>query len=245
MQAGHSHRQPPSPWRQSASFVLPLTAAIILVSAVVWYFLHRKRRPLQRVPGSLLRRVKIYTKVGDKGCSSLMDGASAPKSSPCFDVVGTLDELNCNIGHAVEHCKAAELPGVFIRQFEEVQRELFDVGSIVADPEQKKMTADVEKRYWENTKRLESLIDDMELYLPPLKFLILPSGGLAATALHMCRAVCRRCERTMVSYLGADNDVGRFGFIPYMNRLSDYLFTAARLAALNEEKEDRVWTRVD
>ncbi|GMF35949.1 unnamed protein product [Phytophthora lilii] len=186
--------------------------------------------------------MKVYTKTGDKGTSQLFSGERRPKSDGVFQALGDTDELNAQIGVAVEQARLAanaELPP----RLEQIQSRLFDLGACVATPltsasETKQRRAGMFDEA--NVAQLERWIDEMDAQLPPLKCFILPSGGgLASTHLHVARAVCRRAERSIVPLVAAgdvDGVVQR-----YLNRLSDFLFVSARFAALKEGKEETKW----
>ncbi len=212
--------------------------------ALLWYLLRRKRHGLQRIPpeATARSRTKIYTRTGDSGTSAFGDQKALPKSSSCFDAMGSLDELSANLGCAIEHSRDSSLPAEYLDQLREVQLRLQDVGSVVSDPG-KKDPAVFSKQLGTDTVKLEVWMDSMEAFLEPLRAFILPSGGLAATSLHVCRAVCRRCERALTAYLGVGEGCDRFRVVPYVNRLSDYLFTLARLAAKNDGREDLIWKK--
>ncbi|POM80334.1 ATP:cob(I)alamin adenosyltransferase, partial [Phytophthora palmivora] len=186
--------------------------------------------------------MKVYTKTGDKGTSQLFSGERRPKNDAVFQALGDTDELNAQIGVAVEQARLAanaSLPP----QLEQIQSRLFDLGACVATPltsasETKQRRTGVFDEA--NVTQLEHWIDAMDAELPPLKCFILPSGGgLASTHLHVARAVCRRAERSVVPLVAAgdvDGVVQR-----YLNRLSDFLFVSARYAALKEGKEETKW----
>eukprot|EP00644_Phytophthora_capsici_P008468 jgi/Phyca11/506466/fgenesh2_kg.PHYCAscaffold_20_\ len=186
--------------------------------------------------------MKVYTKTGDKGTSQLFSGERRPKSDSSFQALGDTDELNAQIGVAVEQARVAD--NVYLPpKLEQIQSRLFDLGACVATP---LTTASESKQRRtglfdeQNVTQLELWIDEMDVELPPLKCFILPSGGgLASTHLHVARAVCRRAERSVVPLVAAgdvDGVVQR-----YLNRLSDFLFVSARYAALKEGKEETKW----
>jgi cob(I)alamin adenosyltransferase len=182
---------------------------------------------VRRVP-----RFKIYTKTGDEGESSLYNGQRKPKSDGVFAALGDIDEVNACIGAATEHCKTG--PGEsglrVATQLGEIQSRLLDVGSAIATPLDTSSERKVAVVAFDESAsdKLEGWIDEMDADLPALRAFILPSGGLAAAQLHVARAVCRRAERSVVS-LGTES-VSQSVRI-YLNRLSDYLFTAARFVA--------------
>ena len=183
---------------------------------------------------SQVYRFKIYTKTGDKGTSSLYNGQRKAKTDAVFTALGDVDEVNAHLGVVAAHCQEAAPPtdahALVATQLAEIQARLLDVGSAIATPLDESSARKVAVVTFDANAAtsLEEWIDDMDDQLPPLKSFILPSGGVAAAQLHVARSVCRRAERAVVA-LGDDavpQDVRQF-----MNRLSDYLFTAARFVA--------------
>ncbi|KAI3429232.1 hypothetical protein D9Q98_005331 [Chlorella vulgaris] len=185
--------------------------------------------------------MKIYTKTGDKGSSSLYSGERRPKDDAVFAALGDVDEVNSTLGLAREHARhvAPQLAG----QLESIQSRLFDVGSAVATPRPTSSDHKLQRvAFGEgHSEQLEGWIDGMMEELPPLTQFILPSGGLAAATLHMARSVCRRAERAVVPLVRDQLTDAAVGI--YLNRLSDYLFTAARYAALKGGEEETVWVK--
>jgi cob(I)alamin adenosyltransferase len=167
---------------------------------------------------------RIYTKTGDTGETGLFDGTRVSKADPRVDAYGDVDELNAVIGLA--RASLGEGTGVLDRMLDQIQRELFTVGALLADPRHK-IAARVEKAALgaEAIERLERAIDGFANGLPPLRRFILPGGSPAGALLHVARTVCRRAERRVVS-LG-DGAVDPI-VIVYLNRLSDALFVMAR-----------------
>lgn len=186
-------------------------------------------------------RYKVYTKTGDKGTSSLYTGERRQKDDVVFQALGDVDELNSAVGIAREHCR--ELDSQLTTQLEEVQSRLLDVGSAVATPAESSSKYKKERVRFDDAAitNLECWIDAMDEELPQLTNFILPSGGHASAALHMARSICRRAERAVVP-LGQAKSVEDSVTI-YLNRLSDYLFTAARLAALRDGKPEVVYKK--
>ena len=182
--------------------------------------------------------MKIYTKTGDKGETSLYGGTRVSKAAARVESYGTLDELNAFIGLA----KAEISDEKVLNQLQKIQFDLFTVGSEAATPTDKLILANGKNRLdlmisEEEISELEHWMDDLDGELEPLQFFILPSGGKAAASVHVCRTVCRRAERTMV-YLNETEEV-RPELIKYLNRLSDYLFILARyISKISGEKED-------
>ena len=165
--------------------------------------------------------MKIYTKSGDQGETSLFDGTRVSKADARVDTYGDVDELQAWLGFA----RAAGAPERLAVMLEQLQRDLFALGAQLADP-QHRIAARVTKASLsgDDVTRLESWIDSLEATLPPLRHFILAGGAPAGASLHVARAVCRRAERRMVA-LGADAFL-----ITYINRLSDLLFVMARAA---------------
>ena len=173
--------------------------------------------------------MKIYTRTGDRGETSLFGGARVGKNDPRIDAYGTVDELNSFIGVA-----RATWPGSPIDvQLATTQNDLFDVGAQLAAPGQSRFSGVRVERIAE----LERAIDEMERELAPLTSFILPGGSMAAAQLHVARTVCRRAERLVVS-LGDDSHTTA---IAYLNRLSDFLFVAARFANAKQGAPDVIW----
>jgi cob(I)alamin adenosyltransferase len=165
--------------------------------------------------------VKIYTRTGDTGDTSLFDGTRARKSDPRVDAYGEVDELNAWLGLSC----ASSLDPALTEELTHLQRDLFALGAQLADPADK-IAARVTKAALgdADVARLEQLIDRLEIELPPLRRFILAGGAPAGAALHVARTVCRRAERRIVSIDPAVAPV----LIRYVNRLSDLLFALAR-----------------
>lgn len=184
--------------------------------------------------------MKIYTKTGDKGETSLYGGTRVSKAAVRVESYGTLDELNAFIGLAKVEISDEKV----LSQLQKIQFDLFTVGSEAATPTDKIILANGKSRLEvmiseKEIIELEHWMDDFDAELEPLKFFILPSGGKAAATVHVCRTVCRRAERAMV-FLNETEEV-RPELIKYLNRLSDYLFVLARyISKISGEKED-VW----
>lgn len=188
-------------------------------------------------------KFKIYTKTGDKGTSALYNGQRLPKDDGIFQALGDVDELNSAVGVAREFCD--DRHKALLEQLEVVQSRLLDVGSAVATPADKSSESKLQRVRFDasSTEQLEKWLDAMCEELPPLRNFILPSGGKAAGCLHLARSVCRRAERSVVPLVReglCDHQVGI-----YLNRLSDYLFTAARFAAAKEEQPEVVYKKME
>ena len=166
--------------------------------------------------------MKIYTKTGDLGETSLLGGARVPKDHLRVAAYGDVDETNASLG-AVRALAEPKLEKLLLS----VQKDLFAIGAQLADPTHKV----AEKRAkaavtGAHVRRLEKAIDGCEESLPPLRSFVLPGGTPAAALLHQARTVCRRAERSVVT-LARETDVDK-RIIVYLNRLSDLLFVLAR-----------------
>lgn len=170
--------------------------------------------------------MKIYTRSGDKGTTSLVYGSRVAKNDLRVEAYGTCDETNSMIGLALSFLAEEEWDGKeeFLTRMHRVQTILFHVGSELATPEDKEVAWKIKQEYIDE---LEAHIDEWEAELPTLKNFILPSGHSASSALHNARTIARRAERLTV---GLDSESGNVNplVMKYINRLSDYLFVAAR-----------------
>jgi len=167
--------------------------------------------------------MKIYTKTGDKGTTSLIGGTKVSKAHLRIETYGTVDELNSYIGLCKDLLKDQESNAVL----QEIQDRLFTIGSALAcDPakEKKMKIPDLEEA---DIVLLEKEIDKMNDSLPPMKSFILPGGHPSISHLHIARCICRRAERCCVRLESEKNEVEPI-IIKYLNRLSDYLFILAR-----------------
>jgi cob(I)alamin adenosyltransferase len=164
--------------------------------------------------------LKIYTRTGDAGETSLFGGSRVAKNDARIEAYGTVDELNSFIGLARASWPSAPIDA----ELDGVQSDLFDVGAHLASPGTSRFPGVDERRI----EALEHAIDAMTSELPPLTSFILPGGSLPASHLHVARTICRRAERLVVAL--HDDTPATQSTIRYLNRLSDYLFTAARFA---------------
>jgi cob(I)alamin adenosyltransferase len=166
--------------------------------------------------------VKIYTKTGDAGETSLLGNKRVSKADPRVEAYGEVDELNASLGSV----RATGVDGDVAALLDAIQRDLFAVGARLADPSLA-VAGRLEKASvrLEDVERLESAIDRFEAEVSPLRRFILPGGSQAGAMLHLARTVCRRAERRVVA-LGADAVEAHV--VMYLNRLSDLLFVVAR-----------------
>ena len=179
--------------------------------------------------------MKIYTKTGDKGTTSLVGGVRIDKSHTRIEAYGTLDELSSALGYLL-----SLLPdGVDVALLERVQHELFNIGTHLATDREQRPDAPVPPLDPSNVTQLEAAIDQMQAQLPPQAHFILPGGAPAAAWAHVCRTICRRAERRVVS-LSHLAEVPSHALL-YLNRLSDYLFVLARFINHNAELIEKTW----
>ena len=180
---------------------------------------------------------KIYTRTGDRGETGLFGGGRVGKDDPRVDAYGEVDELNAAVGLARA---LGDEPGVDAI-LQQVQRDLFAIGSLLATPDREKMAAQLAKARLDDARvaELETEMDRADLELEPLKAFILPAGTPRAAALHVARTVCRRAERRVVS-LAREVEIPEI-VVVYLNRLSDLLFTLARLANRRAGAPDVEW----
>jgi cob(I)alamin adenosyltransferase len=178
------------------------------------------------------------------GITSTFAGSRLPKDHSIFDALGSNDYLSSILGHGREFCDG-DIYSPIPEQLKRIQCILQDVGSHIATPRTKASTTKQERTKFEGgfVEELEQWIDSLDSELPPLQNFILPSGGKAATVLHMARAVCRETERKVVVLL-REEDVGDEVY-KYINRLSDYLFVAARYVAKVEGRQEEIYIRPD
>ncbi len=178
--------------------------------------------------------MKIYTKTGDAGGTALFGSGRVSKASPRVDAYGQVDELNAWIGVARAHVEEASLRA----PLERVQRDLFALGALLATPDPKRRRGEKFELSAERIATLESEIDEWERELPALTSFVLPAGSRAATFLHAARTVCRRAERAIVALDAHDLPET---VLPYVNRLSDWLFVCARVVNRRAGEEESLW----
>lgn len=177
---------------------------------------------------------RIYTKTGDDGTTGLYGGARVPKYDLRIEAYGTIDELNSYIGLIRDQSIKEDTLKVLL----EIQDRLFTIGSILAAQPGKKNLS-VPELKTEDVEKLEKEIDRMDTMLEPMKHFILPGGHTTVSYVHIARCVCRRAERLTV-HLAVENEVDGL-IIKYLNRLSDYLFTLARLLSKELGAAEQPW----
>lgn len=184
--------------------------------------------------------MKIYTRTGDKGETGLIGGIRVSKNDPRIVAYGCVDELNSYIGLVIALLKNRNLFSDLVDVLTLIQNELFIVGSDLADPnyslENKYETPRVQEKM---ALHLESIIDRFEKELKPITFFILPGGSIEASSLHVTRSIARRTE-TAVAMLSNHQAINP-AILIYLNRLSDFMFIAARLLNKRLGIEDVAW----
>jgi len=184
---------------------------------------------------------QIYTRSGDDGSTGLGTGERRPKNDLRVEAYGTVDEANCAIGFArlstADAAEHAKLDAMLLR----IQNDMFDLGADLAMPETaEKPPYEPLRIVASQVTRLENEIDELNAELAPLRSFVLPGGCPAAAALHLARTVARRAERLMVGLAAIPAEIVSPAALQYINRLSDFLFVAARY--VNEKgKADILW----
>ena len=179
--------------------------------------------------------MKIYTKSGDAGETSLFDNSRVSKADPRVEAYGEVDELNACLGAA----RAEGVDRDLADAIEAIQQELFALGATLADPASRIAPRVTKASVGDDeVSRLEKTIDRLDAELPPLKRFILPGGSRAGAMLHLARTICRRAERRVVA-LGADAVDSHV--VVYLNRLSDLLFVMARAANHRAQVPETEW----
>ncbi|MDE6438469.1 MAG: cob(I)yrinic acid a,c-diamide adenosyltransferase [Muribaculaceae bacterium] len=180
--------------------------------------------------------MKIYTRTGDTGSTSLVGGKRVSKDSPRLEAYGTTDELNSFLGLLAT---APDLPPHVLKTIALVQNKIFNIGAYLATDNSATPLAEPSGLGQEHIEALENAIDELTAPLPPLTSFILPTGSRTAAIAHVCRSVCRRAERRVIT-LAQSSPVDE-RVIRFLNRLSDYLFTLARYANCTASVAETPW----
>ncbi len=184
-------------------------------------------------------RPKIYTRRGDTGETGLIGAARVAKDDPRVEAYGEVDELNAVLGSVIAADPSHDLDP---ERLHLIQEDLFAIGArlATADPNRARRRGAIPELPPERIGELEAWIDEMDEELVPLTAFILPGGSPLAARLQVARTVCRRAERAIIGLLPSQPDLGEV-LVPYVNRLSDLLFTLARYANHLAGVEDTVW----
>ncbi len=180
--------------------------------------------------------MKIYTKTGDQGETSLLGGERVSKTNLRIEAYGTVDELNAWVGvlrDSIDDQKAIHEQLIYI------QDKLFTAGSRLATHPDNKRSFPLPEMTEEHIEMLEKAMDEMDAELPPMKNFVLPGGHAAVSHAHVCRTVCRRAERRVIAlqqHEKTDEIIAR-----YLNRLSDFFFVLSRFVALKNNVQETPW----
>ena len=179
--------------------------------------------------------MKIYTKSGDKGKTSLIGGKRVSKDDIQIDAYGTIDELNSNLGLLRDYC-SIESDKSFILN---IQKDLFIIGSLLAVDYSKKSNEEHIDFSQNKIILIENKIDEIDLSLPKMTNFIIPGGHVTVSTCHISRSICRRAERKCIKFakqFELNNDI-----LIYLNRLSDYLFVLSRKISLDTNTQEIMW----
>ncbi len=181
--------------------------------------------------------MKIYTKTGDKGTTSLLGGTKVSKADIRLEAYGTVDELNSFVGLLISSLSDDISEKEYLI---EIQKQLFELGSELAIDPENPPGYEFDTIKQADIENIESRIDTLMKTLPELKNFVLPGGSVSASYSHLCRTVCRRAERRTVA-LNTDSTL-RSELVVYLNRLSDYFFVLARYIIRRQGGEETIWT---
>jgi len=186
-------------------------------------------------------KTRIFTRRGDSGQTDFPALGRIAKSHPMLEACGSLDELNCAMGELAARIRTSSLEmaerRTILRQLRRIQGELLGLGSLMSSAWGRARNRPARPRAM--FRRLESEIEAMEAGLSPCRSFLLPGSNLLSSAAHLARAICRRAERNCVAVLG--NEPPADSVLPYLNRLSDWLFVLARRLSKLSGQEDTFW----
>lgn len=182
-----------------------------------------------------MKKSLVYTKTGDRGTTGLIGGTRVPKSHIRLEAYGTVDELNSNLGLLITYLDDEH----DIEFLQKVQYKLFAVGSHLATDQEKVQLHDASIITPEEVEEIEHAIDAADDIVPPLRAFVLPGGARGSAICHICRTVCRRAERRILTL--AESCTISPELLAYVNRLSDYLFVLSRKINFNQGKDEIFW----
>lgn len=182
-----------------------------------------------------MKKNLVYTKTGDKGTTSLVGGTRVLKTHARLEAYGTVDELNAQLGLLVTCLNDSKDKNIVLN----IQNRLFTIGSHLATDQEKKSLCEASTITPEHIAELENQIDMMDEVLPPLRAFVIPGGSYGAAICHVCRTVCRRAERRILS-LSETYKISA-EVLSYMNRLSDFLFVLSRRINVAERTDEIFW----
>ncbi len=185
-----------------------------------------------------MSKSKVYTCTGDQGATSLVGGQRVKKTDIRIEAYGSVDELNANIGVLIA---IPNLQPQFVDLLRRVQNKLFNIGAYLATPNPENALTVCKGLSHEDIERLEACIDEMDEQLPPLNNFVLPGGTHRSAVAHVCRTMCRRCERRIVAL--ADTTYVDPNVLKFVNRLSDFLFVFARFNNVANQFDEIFWDK--
>lgn len=188
-----------------------------------------------------MSKFKIYTKTGDQGETSLVGGQRVRKDVERIELYGDLDELNAHIGLLAAEIENNPLFKTEAADLEWLQSQIFCFGSLLASEPQDREKFNLPKASPKLISTLEAQMDTMSDQLPELKNFILPGGSQASALGHLCRTICRRCERKVVRFQKSSEDPCLEEALMFLNRLSDYFFVLSRFLNKKLDAKEKIW----
>lgn len=182
-----------------------------------------------------MKKSNVYTRTGDEGTTSLVGGTRVAKTHARLEAYGTVDELNAQLGLLATYLSDQHHRAFVIG----IQNKLFSVGSYLATDQDKVQLKEASIIPDEYVTQIEQEIDSIDSSLPPLRAFVIPGGGRAAAVCHVCRTVCRRAERRILTL--SESYTISLNLLAYLNRISDYLFVLSRQLNLSEKSEEIFW----
>lgn len=184
-----------------------------------------------------MKKSLVYTKTGDCGTTGLVGGTRVPKTHIRLEAYGTVDELNANLGLLVTYLTEKHDVEFVLK----VQYKLFAIGSHLATDQERRELHEASIIAPTDVEGVEQEIDAIDEILPSLRNFVLPGGSLASSVCHICRTVCRRAERRILTL--SESCTIAPEVLAYVNRLSDYLFVLSRKINFNEGKDEVFWNK--
>ncbi len=185
-----------------------------------------------------MKKSIIYTRTGDTGATSLVGGKRVKKNDIRIEAYGSIDELNALIGQL---SASAHISAEFVDFFVFVQNKLFNIGAYLATDNPENNITEAKGLTIDDIEKLEKKIDAMDVELPPLNNFVLPGGTHISALAHVCRTMCRRCERRIVAL--AEETYVDANVLKFVNRLSDFLFVFARYDNVSNQVDEIFWNK--
>ena len=187
----------------------------------------------------MIKKSNVYTQTGDKGMTSLVGGKRVSKDDVRIEAYGTVDEVNSFIG-VLDNLH--NIPGEMKSIFRIVQNKLFNIGSYLATEAPSGTRMSINGLTQADVEKIENAIDSLDSELPPMRNFVLPGGSRISSFAHVCRTVCRRCERRIIALENTGAYVDPL-VIAYVNRLSDFFFVLARFNNIHNQIEEIFWDK--